>query len=81
MEVEILFFAQARDLVGRASLRLEVPPGLRLAEVVETIAAQHPALRPALASMRFAINEEFATVQQRVVAGDRIAFLPPVSGG
>jgi molybdopterin converting factor subunit 1 len=81
MDVDVLFFAAARDLAGVGALRLHLPSTATLAEAIEHVAARLPGLGPGLPSMRFAVNEEFAGPDHRLQAGDQIAFLPPVSGG
>jgi molybdopterin converting factor subunit 1 len=81
MNVDVLFFAAARDLAGESALRMELPDSATLADLVERVAARLPRLTPALRSMRFAVNEEFSDPDRRLQPGDQIAFLPPVSGG
>lgn len=39
------------------------------------------ALPGELASIRIAINQQFATIDTPLQAGDELAFLPPISGG
>jgi len=81
MNVDVLFFAAARDLAGDAALRLQIPETATLADLIEVVAARLPRLGAALPSMRFAVNEEFAALDRRLQADDQIACLPPVSGG
>jgi len=38
-------------------------------------------LPTALADLRIAVNQEFASAEQPLQPGDELAFLPPVSGG
>ena len=81
MKIEVLYFASARDLVGTGSAELEIPSGADVRGAIDALVAQHPALETARGSLRFAVNEEFVELEQPLNAGDRLALLPPVSGG
>jgi molybdopterin converting factor small subunit len=50
-------------------------------DVVEALAASSAPLAQRLASVRFAVNAEFAELDRRLQAGDEVAVIPPVSGG
>jgi molybdopterin synthase catalytic subunit len=81
MIVTILFFAQARECVGRPSLSLELPDGSRLADALAEVERQHPglaALRPHLA---IAVDQRLTAGDASLKGGAEIALLPPVSGG
>ncbi|AJJ11702.1 molybdopterin converting factor, subunit 1 [Yersinia rohdei] len=80
--IQILFFAQVRELVGTDRLQL---------------AAEYPtvdALRQALCQkgdrwqlaleegkLLTAVNQSLVNAQHPLVAGDEVAFFPPVTGG
>ncbi len=51
------------------------------ADVLATVAADYPALAPALRSALIAVNRAFAGAETPVRAGDEVALFPPVSGG
>jgi molybdopterin synthase sulfur carrier subunit len=82
VSITVLYFAAVRDLVGRSEERLELPPHVT---TIEALAAHlvevHPALAGRLSPVRFARNEEFASVRDPVAQGDVIALIPPVAGG
>ena len=81
MIVTLLFFAQARECVGRPSLSLELPEGCRLADALAEVERRHPrlaALRPHLA---IAVDQRLAALDAALREGAEIALLPPVSGG
>jgi molybdopterin synthase catalytic subunit len=81
-DVQVHYFAAARDLAGCSSQRVQLPaPSLSVAELRELLAALHPRLAPVLARMRLAVNEELHAQIERVNAGDEICVLPPVAGG
>jgi molybdopterin converting factor subunit 1 len=81
MRIEVLCFATTRDVIGKPQLALDVPADATVGVVLESLAERHPGLRPLLGRMRYAVNEEFAAVAQPLADGDRLALLPPMSGG
>ena len=82
MTVTILYFAALRELLGireeLVALRGDV---LTVQDLAAQLVERHPALRPHLASVRFAVNESFVDTNASVNAGDTVALIPPVSGG
>jgi molybdopterin converting factor subunit 1 len=81
MLVEVLFFASAREAAGDATATVEVPEGSSVGRVLAHLLERHPALRPARNSLRFAVNEDFVDADHVLRSGDRLALLPPLSGG
>jgi len=78
---KVLLFGAAADLAGGAR-EVEVPVGgATLAELWSALAERHPDLAPMRDSLAFAVNGEYATMDDRVEEGDEVAVLPPVSGG
>ena len=55
-----------------------LPTGYRPEQLWRQLGLQ-PATPPA--GVRVAINRQFATWDAKLVAGDELAFLPPISGG
>ena len=82
MRIEVLYFASAREAARRSSEALDVPPASTLADLKPILAARHPALAAGFAALRFAIGERFAPSESESLHdGDRVALIPPVSGG
>ncbi len=81
IEVEILFFAHAKDLAGSACARLTLPAGATVATAATELAGRFPRLGGLLKTCRFAVNEEFARGGDAIPDRAMIAVLPPVSGG
>jgi molybdopterin converting factor subunit 1 len=82
MQIEILLFATLREAAGKRqlTLRLAQEPAT-VAEVRSALTRQLPQLREHVAAAIAAVNEEFAFDDEKVQAGDTVAFFPPVSGG
>ena len=81
MRIHILFLGPAEDLARCETASLDVAEGTTVAGLRQLISERFEGLRPALASVRFAVNETFAVDDQVLQAGDEIAVIPPVSGG
>ncbi len=81
--VQLTLFATAREAVGASRLERAVPStGVRLDTLLESIAEEHPRLRPILRNARVARNGEYVVGKRlRVRPGDEIAIHPPYSGG
>jgi len=80
MPITIKLFAHYRELMGKGELSIPMRPGLTVADAFsETIGDRANAeLRK---STMFAINESYVPAETKLNDGDRVAFIPPVSGG
>jgi MoaE-MoaD fusion protein len=81
MRVQVLLFASAREAAGCASESLELPEGATVSDARDALSRRHPLLDAAWPSVRFAIGERFASIEERLEGGDVLAIVPPVSGG
>lgn len=80
--IKLLYFAGVRERLGTPEEELDLPAGVeRVADLARFLAAAKPALDGVLASVRFAVGDEFAEPERRLASGDVVALLPPVSGG
>ena len=75
--ITILFFAQLQEEIG-PSLQFDCTQ-CTVQAVKEYVLRGYPHVM--LDSAMVAINEQFASADNLVTAGDVVAFLPPVSGG
>lgn len=81
MIVRALFFASYRDIAGADELRLELPAGARVADLLERLregGAGWSRFPPAPA---VAVNLHYAPLDTPLSDGDEVAFIPPVAGG
>ncbi len=79
--IEVLLFGAAADRAGTRKVQLAVEEPTTLAEVWPLLADMHPDLSSLRDTLAFAINGEYAKVDEPVSPGDEVAVLPPVSGG
>ncbi len=80
-KVNLLFFANLKDLAGTRRTEIELEPGLTVADLKLRLPEQFPKLQPALSSVLVSINREFAFDHDIIPEGAEIALFPPVSGG
>ena len=79
--IEVLLFGAAADRAGTRRVQLEVEQPTTLAEVWPLLAERHPGLSSMRDTLAFAVNGEYAKMDEPVDPGDEVAVLPPVSGG
>lgn len=81
MQVEVLFFALAREKAGRSTAAFALDDAATVAELWRAIVHEHPGLEPLGSSVSFAVNQEYADRRRVLRDGDEVAVIPPVSGG
>jgi len=81
MRVNVQIFARLREIAGVGEIECEVPERATVGDVWKAAEAMHPGLAPFAGAVSSAVNDDFARASTTVRAGDRVAFLPPVSGG
>lgn len=83
--LEILYFAWVKDRMGRAQESLPLPPGATtVADLAAFLQTRDPQGAQAFidpASIRAAVNQDFARPSTTIHDGDEVAFFPPVTGG
>ncbi|MDV3277089.1 MAG: MoaD/ThiS family protein [Nitrososphaerales archaeon] len=77
----VLYFASARDLVGRKNEELSFEGNPTAGALLERIVSAHPALMPMKSSIRLSVNHELVDSDAAVGDGDEVGVLPPVAGG
>lgn len=81
MNLNILFFAAARDAAGADSVSVEVPLGSTVGELQRMMIQRTPQLERWSQALLWAVNNHYAGSEQVLHASDVIACFPPVSGG
>ena len=83
--MNILYFAWVRQKVGRSEETIELTPELRtVRDLAVFLAARGGGYAEAfseMARLRAAVNQVHAELDVVLVAGDEVAFFPPVTGG
>ncbi|EYB66973.1 molybdopterin converting factor subunit 1 [Deinococcus phoenicis] len=78
MQVNVVFFARLKRESGLETATLEVPEGVTVRELAGQVEQTYGL---SLRGCMVAVNEAYAAPDQSLLAGDEVAFLPPVAGG
>ena len=81
MRVTLLYFAVARERVGRSSETVFLLPNATAGDALEAACVAHPELRPLSDKLRLAIDQAFCPASAPLKDGCEVALIPPVSGG
>ena len=87
MSIEVEFFASLREALGVQTIEIPASATGRIETVKDVRDWVLSSIRGAEASVlaarrtRYAVNDEFADLSSEVRAGDRVAFMPAVTGG
>lgn len=79
MKINVQYFALMREQAGRAQESVETQAGTP-AELFAELSARH-GFSLGRDQLKVAVNTEFGTWTQSLVAGDTVVFIPPVAGG
>ncbi len=78
--VELLYFAGLKEIVGREREQLPVQ-SLSVQELLGWVRDTYSGFPSDPGAVLVAVNEEYAQLDDKITAGDVVAFIPPVSGG
>ncbi|GIW13599.1 MAG: molybdopterin synthase sulfur carrier subunit [Tepidiforma sp.] len=77
----MLLFASLAERAGTRRLEVPVGEGETVRDIRDRVVARFPQLAPAVPTLMYALNEEYAREDAAVAAGSTLALIPPVSGG
>jgi molybdopterin converting factor subunit 1 len=80
MTVTVLLFASYADAFGASSLDLELPGEPTVNRLLSAVRAR-PGAERLPPSPLVAVNQQYATGDAILRAGDEVALIPPVAGG
>lgn len=80
MEVKILAFGIARDILGGSEINLSTTTEPTVGQLLELLNERYPAFQE-LTSLAIAVNADYAEADQQIKAGDEVVIIPPVAGG
>lgn len=79
--MKVVLFAGYREAVGASSLAIDLAAGATVGDLTQEMAARYPKLPQDAGRIVAAVNEEYRAHDFRLVEGDEVALIPPVSGG
>ena len=81
MQVQVRFFAAAREAAKVSTTHVELAEPATVASLLAALERSFPPLAPLLPKLRVAVDEEFAGPTQALTASSDVALIPPVAGG
>jgi molybdopterin synthase catalytic subunit len=81
MQIQLLFFASAREKIGHARVSFDVPVGTQVDAFKKLLVEKHPVLEPMMGTILIAVNQQFAGDDEIIPDDAEVAIFPPVSGG
>ncbi len=81
IQLRVMLFSVLRDIVGTGEVGLRLPPPVRVEDVLDWLAIEHPSIRSYGAVIRFAVNRVYVPPFTELGDGDEVALITPVSGG
>jgi len=80
MTVTVLLFASYAEALGKSAVDVDVGAGATVSDLLGRLREMPGAHRLPPAPL-VAVNEEYASRDRVLVAGDEVAVIPPVAGG
>lgn len=80
MQVQIQAFGIAKDIIHGSSITLTFPGPVTVKQVKDQLTQQFPDFA-ALASLKVAVNADYAEDTHLLAENDEVVLIPPVSGG
>lgn len=80
MQIKILAFGIAKDILGGRQLKLDVPDQTSIADLKTTLVSTYPAFAK-LRSLALAVNQNYVDDDLMLKTEDEVVIIPPVSGG
>ena len=81
MKINVLLFAQARQIANADSVELSLKPDARVSDLKAALAGAVPELSDLLSRSSIAVNQQYAVAHDRIPESAEVAMIPPVSGG
>ncbi|WP_029522936.1 molybdopterin converting factor subunit 1 [Persephonella sp. KM09-Lau-8] len=81
MRIKVLYFSSVKDKIGLPSEDIELTENSTVNDLVKLLSEKYPQIKDTLQNSMFAVNEEYASTDQKLKEGDTVAIIPPVSGG
>ena len=81
IKIHVLFFASLKELFKKEEIELEVKEGSTIKNIRDQLFNGIENAERKLQATLYAINHNYASLEDKVREGDEVAFFPFVSGG
>ena len=79
IQIQVVYFAKLRELTGLDQETFSISKGNNPTDVLASIKERHQINIGS--NFKIAVNDEFSDSDIRLNDGDRLVFIPPVTGG
>ena len=79
LQINVIYFAKLRELTGLDQETFLINKGSNPSHVLESINEKHQI--DTGSNFKIAVNDEFSDWDIKLNDGDRLVFIPPVTGG
>jgi molybdopterin converting factor subunit 1 len=76
-----MLFAGLREVIGQREINVTLPEGATVETLRTHIGEEYPLAQAILPMVVCAVGEEYVAPEEALREGDRVALIPPVSGG
>ena len=80
MQVKLLAFGIAKEILKKKELTLQLESGTKIADLKNKLVNDYPDFHK-LRSLKFAINEDYQSDDYHIRENEEVVIIPPVSGG
>tara|TARA_B100001029_G_C15024837_1_gene432918 strand:- start:457 stop:708 length:252 start_codon:yes stop_codon:yes gene_type:complete len=81
LKINILLFANLKEIANQSSLQLDVPETTIVADIIDIVKKEIPNLVPYFESIMIAVNMTYVENSYKLNNNDEVALIPPASGG
>ena len=81
MKINILLFANLKEIAKQSSLQLDVSETAIVSDVIDIVKKEIPDIAPYFESIMIAVNMTYVENSYKLNNNDEMALIPPASGG
>jgi molybdopterin converting factor subunit 1 len=79
MIVQLVLFAEAREIIGESQIRCQIDEDAAVSDLLDKLISEFPRLKDL--EIKVAVNTEYVENTHILHDSDEIAIVPPISGG
>ncbi|MHB8232124.1 MAG: molybdenum cofactor biosynthesis protein [bacterium] len=81
INVKVRLFAAFKEIIGKNKLDLRISGGSSVKDIIAIIGETYPDTKEILKISKYAVNMEYTDTERKLIEGDEITVIMPVSGG
>ncbi|OGL45432.1 MAG: hypothetical protein A2161_03320 [Candidatus Schekmanbacteria bacterium RBG_13_48_7] len=81
MIIAVRFYAISREIAGTDQIKIELKEPACVGDAVDAVLTKYPKLGSLKNHLRYAIDNDFADLTQKLKNNQELCVIPPVSGG